>query len=409
MLRVQWCNGLRPEIYQYMCVQEIRDFDTLVHKCRMFDDAGKAKTNHYKAVHDKKGKGHGFGKPYNKDKGKKREVGGGSKSSLADVRCFKCGVFGHYSNDCKKDESCFKCGQAGHKSFECKKEVTCYNCGEKGHISAKCTKPRKAAGKVFALNAEEVEQPDNLIRGMCFINSTPLIAIIDTGATHSFISASCVERLNLVVTSLLRGMVINTPASGSVTTSLVCARCPVNFGNVDFELDLVCLPLKHMDVIFGMDWMLTFGVSINCLTKSITFSKPVDELGGKFLTAEQVKKSLDSEACVFMMFASLKESSEKEVGDLPVVQEFPEVFPDDITELPLEREVEFAIDLVPGTSPISIAPYRMSASELGELKKQLDELLEKQFIHPSVSPWGAPVLLVKKKDGSMRLLWIIGS
>jgi len=220
----------------------------------------------------------------------------------------------------------------------------------------------------------------------------------DTGATHSFISASCVERLNLVVTPLLRGMVVDTPASGSVTTSLVCAKCPVNFGNVDFELDLVCLPLKHMDVIFGMDWMLSFGVSINCLTKSITFSKPVDELGGKFLTAEQVKKSLGSEACVFMMFASLKESSEKGIGDLPVVQEFPEVFPDNITELPPEREVEFTIDLIPGTSPISIAPYRMSTSELGELKKQLEELLEKQFIRPSVSPWGAPVLLVKKKD-----------
>ena len=163
------------------------------------------------------------------------------------------------------------------------------------------------------------------------------------------------------------------------------------------------LPLKNMDVIFGMDWMLTFGVNINCLTKSITFSKPVAEESGRFLTAEQVKKSLDGEASVFMMFASLKERGEKGVSDLPVVQEFPEVFPDDVSDLPPEREVEFAIDLVPGTNPISIAPYRMSASELGELKKQLEELLEKQFIRPSVSPWGAPVLLVKKKDGSMRL------
>jgi len=179
--------------------------------------------------------------------------------------------------------------------------------------------------------------------------------------------------------------------------------CPVSFGYVDFKLDLVCLPLKHMDVIFGMDWMLTFGVNINYLTKSVTFSKPVDEVGGKFLTAEQVKKSLDSEASVFIMFALLKESREKGVGDLSVVQEFPEVFPYDITNLSSEREVEFAIDLVPRTSPISIAPYRMSTSELGELKKQLEELLKKQFIRPSVSPSGAPVLLVKKKDGNMRL------
>ena len=85
-----------------------------------------------------------------------------------------------------------------------------------------------------------------------------------------------------------------------------------------------------------------------------------------------MKKSLDCEASVFMMFASLKESSEKEVSDLPVVQEFLEFF-----SKRHYREVEFAIDLVPGTSPISIALYRMSASELGELKKQLEELLEK--------------------------------
>ena len=92
-------------------------------------------------------------------------------------------------------------------------------------------------------------------------------------------------------------MVIDTPTNGLVTTFLACAKCPVNFGCVNFELDLVCLPLEHMDVIFGMDWMLTFGVNINCLTKSVT--------------AEHVKKSLDSEASVFMMFASLKERVRK--------------------------------------------------------------------------------------------------
>jgi len=154
---VKFESGLRPEIYQYMCVHEIRDFDTLVHKCRMFDDAGKAKVNHYKAVNDKRGKGHGFGKSYNKDNGKKNEAGEGSKPSLADVRCFMCGIFGRYSNDCKKGDNCYKCGQKGHKAFECKTCITCFNCGEEGHLSTKCTKPKKAAGKVFALNAEEVE------------------------------------------------------------------------------------------------------------------------------------------------------------------------------------------------------------------------------------------------------------
>jgi len=124
---------------------------------------------------------------------------------------------------------------------------------------------------------------------------------------------------------------------------VVCAKCPVNFGNVNFELDLVCLSLVDMDVIFGMDRMISFGVNINYLTKSITFSKQVDEVGEKFLTAEQMKKSLDGEASVFMIFASLKEDGEKGVGDLLVVREFSDVFPNDITDLPSEREMEFAI------------------------------------------------------------------
>ncbi|MCI55550.1 RNA-directed DNA polymerase (Reverse transcriptase), partial [Trifolium medium] len=89
-----------------------------------------------------------------------------------------------------------------------------------------------------------------------------------------------------------------------------------------------------------------------------------------------------------------------EVDALPVVREFVDVFPNDILDLPPEREVEFSIDIVPGSSPISMAPYRMSAAELKKLKEQLEEFLEKRFVRPSVSPWGAPVLLVKKKDGS---------
>ena len=89
--------------------------------------------------------------------------------------------------------------------------------------------------------------------------------------------------------------------------------------------------------------------------------------------------------------------------DVPVVQEYLEVFPEDLPGLPPSREIEFVIDLVPGTAPISKVPYRMSPTELKELKVQLQELLDKGFIRPSFSPWGAPVLLVKKKDGSFRL------
>ena len=88
---------------------------------------------------------------------------------------------------------------------------------------------------------------------------------------------------------------------------------------------------------------------------------------------------------------------------MPVVSEFVDVFPDELPGLPPHREVEFGIDLVPGATPISKAPYRLSPAELKELKQQLQELTESGFVRPSTSLWGAPVLFVKKKDGSLRM------
>ena len=86
----------------------------------------------------------------------------------------------------------------------------------------------QTSGKVFALAENQTTNEDKLIRGTCFINSTPLITIIDTGATHYFIAADCVERLGLMLTSLNGEMVVDTPAKGSVTTSFVCLKCPLS-------------------------------------------------------------------------------------------------------------------------------------------------------------------------------------
>ncbi|GJX07269.1 hypothetical protein Tco_0195201 [Tanacetum coccineum] len=96
-------------------------------------------------------------------------------------------------------------------------------------------------------------------------------------------------------------------------------------------------------------------------------------------------------------------SKEKRLEDVPVVQEFPEVFPEDLPGIPPTRQVEFRIDLVPGATPVARAPYRLAPSEMKELAEQLQELTDKGFIRPSSSPWGAPVLFVKKKDGSFRM------
>jgi len=114
-------------------------------------------------------------------------------------------------------------------------------------------------------------------------------------------------------------------------------------------------------------------------------------------------KELQGGAQCYIIFIHLGVEKEERTSVILVVHEFEDVFPDEVSGLLPHREVEFSIDLVPGTGPVSMAPYRMALLELVELKKQIEELMEKQFIRPSTSPWGAPVLLVKKKNGSSRL------
>jgi len=105
----------------------------------------------------------------------------------------------------------------------------------------------------------------------------------------------------------------------------------------------------------------------------------------------------------FLATVTGKNETELKLEDMAVVKEYPDVFPKELPGLSPDREIELSIDLLPGSSSISKAPYRMAPAEMKELKEQLQELLDKGFIRPSASPWRSPVLFVKKKDGSMRL------
>ncbi|GJW88304.1 putative reverse transcriptase domain-containing protein [Tanacetum coccineum] len=134
-------------------------------------------------------------------------------------------------------------------------------------------------------------------------------------------------------------------------------------------------------IIIGMDWLVDQDAIIVC---------------GKKVVHIPVKNKT-------LVVEGDREPKEKHLEDVPVIRDFPEVFPDDLPGLPPPRQVEFKIELVQGATPVARAPYRLTPSEMKELVDQLQELLEKGFIRPSSSPWGAPVLFVKKKDGTFRM------
>lgn len=167
-----------------------------------------------------------------------------------------------------------------------------------------------------------------------------------------------------------------------------------------FKVELICIPLKHLGVILGMDWLSSHHVLLNYARKSIIFPDPDVS---RFLNINRLKISLKGGIQKYVFLNCIIMRPEVEISEIPVVGDFPEVFPSYVPRLPLVRDVEFSIDVVPGTGPIHIAPYIMAPSEMSELKNQLEVLLSKMFIRPSVSPWGGPVLLVKKRDGKSRL------
>ncbi|GAV81381.1 RVT_1 domain-containing protein/zf-CCHC domain-containing protein/rve domain-containing protein/RVP_2 domain-containing protein, partial [Cephalotus follicularis] len=167
------------------------------------------------------------------------------------------------------------------------------------------------------------------------------------------------------------------------------------------------------DVILGMDWLSAYRACMDCYNKTVDFCLP-DETAVQFkgnkgfstpiISFIRPSRYLEKGCEGFLAHVVDKRKEKgKSLEEVPVVNGFSDVFPADLVSLPPRRSMEFVIDLVPGTAPISKAPYRMAPAELRELKLQLQDLVDKGFVRPSVSPWGAPVLFVKKKDGSMRL------
>ena len=322
------------------------------------------------------------------------------------MRCYNCGEE-HLRRDCTQPA-----GSAGNSASTRK----CYACDQSGHFANRCPNKKTttgarpppsssdrpgAAGRVFALTNTEATQLGSLILDFCLLLGNRVLVLFDSGASHSFISHDCVKNLGLSTRDLGCELIVSTPASGQVSTNSACVGCSMEIEGRRFKVNLVCLPLEGLDVILGMDWLSSNHIVIDCGRHRVVF--PESE-GLELISTHRALKEIEEGATFYMIVAEgEKKSLEEKIRSIPVVNEYADVFPDEIPELPPSRDIDFSIDLIPGAGPMSAAPYRIALVELVELKKQIEDLLEKKFIRPSASSWGAPVLLVKKKDESSRL------
>jgi hypothetical protein len=266
-----------------------------------------------------------------------------------------------------------------------------------------------------AIDGLQADHQSSMVEIEGKINDTRIFVLIDPGATLSYITPDVVESNKLKKLKHTKSWLVQL-ATGT-------KRKVVDFiSDFEFSLDgqkirtiLNILPLGSYDMIIGMDWLEQHKAVLDCYTKILSYKdnfgtvrtaqgipKPVSV---RQVSAMQLKKSIRKGCQVYaIQVTNLLEKEDKpKLEDFVVLHEFRDMFVDEILELPPRREIDFSIDLLLGSAPISKAPYQMSLPELTELKIQLQELLDKEYIRPSVSPWGAQVLFVKKKDGTLRL------
>ncbi|KAA0062248.1 DNA/RNA polymerases superfamily protein [Cucumis melo var. makuwa] len=282
--------------------------------------------------------------------------------------CYQCGQPGHFKKDCPQLNMTVQRDRGVRSQTVEQSRVSVVptegtsDARQKGVVG----RPRQQ-GKVYAMTQQETEDVPDVITGTILIYNVHTDVLFDPGATHSFVSSIFLSKLNRMLEPLSEGLAIYTPV-GDVLL--------VNEEGSGFQKTRLCRS------------------GFRGMRKVVSRS---------LISVLKAEKLLRKGCTAFLARIVVVQREKVKPEDVPVVKEFLDVFPGDLSGLPPDREIEFTIELLPGTTPISQAPYRMAPSELKELKMQLQELVDKGYIRPSVSPWGAPVLFVKKKDGTFRL------
>ncbi|XP_075524538.1 uncharacterized protein LOC142556935 [Primulina tabacum] len=244
---------------------------------------------------------------------------------------------------------------------------------------------------VFALTEDEAQAaPGTVITGNCNVCGFIARVLFDTGASHSFVSHAFVVSHDLRTTSMDSYLSVATPMGKIIITDNVVFNAVLFHDENVLYLNLIVLPMHDFDCIVGMDVLTANRATVDCYRGIVRFRPsfaPKWNFYGRgfqakipLVSAIEMNRLLDSGHEGFLVYAVDLSQDERRISDIPVVCEFPDVFPEEIPGFPPEREVEFRIELMPGTEPISRAPYRLAPVELKELKEQLQDLLSKGFV-----------------------------
>ncbi|KAJ9557658.1 hypothetical protein OSB04_012272 [Centaurea solstitialis] len=325
------------------------------------------------------------------------------------VTCFQCGKPGHLSRDCPGRRSCFQCGSPDHIIPDCPqlKRGGAQVIG--GRVDEakddQKTAPAPVRGRAFRMTAEEAEEAPDVVTvttdqirlsvtGTFLVNSLRAKVLFDTGADYSYATPKLLRLCCVNLEPSEHPYEVDT-ANGRVWVREFARGCTIELEGCLVPVVLRPIHMEGLDVVLGMDWFIRNKAKIDCKQKMVQDQLP----DGRTTVVYGVKRNRSTKlilGCVWFIAYVIDSGKDKlEVKDVEVVQDYPEVFPEDLDSLPPDREIDFWIYLVPGATPIAKAPYRLSPSDLKEMSVQLQELLDKGFIRP--------MLFVKKKDGTMRM------